>query len=145
MTTTSKFPTIRVYPALSHSPLSPSEDLHSLCSSGAAQENPHIKASIGEGKKTPLPLFSLVLASPKEGAQRWGWHSLLEQDRDTCAGLGTAQCSEIRESSSAGRDGCKETTHSTHRARQWHGPARGTGYVFPMVWEQCEYFLTHCW
>lgn len=56
---------------------------------------------------------------PKEGAQCCGWHSrgsLLEQDEDTCAGLSTAQCSEIRESSSPGRDGCKETTHRTHRA-----------------------------
>lgn len=86
----------------------------------------------GKSSRAAKKGFSSIFpdqVSPKEGAQCCGWHShgwhshgwhsrgaLLEQDKDTCAGLGTAQCSEIRESSSPGRDGSKETTHRTHRA-----------------------------
>lgn len=55
---------------------------------------------------------------------------LSEQDKDTCAGLSTAQCSEIRESSSPGRDGCKETTQNTQSL------SNGTAHE----WEQDMFF-----
>lgn len=102
----------------------PAEDLHSVCSSGKSTHQSIHVGKAQQQKKKPLPLFlevffSLLQVRPGEGAQCCGWHSrgsLLEQDKDTCAGLSTAQCSEIRESSSPGRDGCKETTQRAHGA-----------------------------
>lgn len=80
-----------------------------------------------------------------------------EQDKDTSevspARSRAAQCAEASESlSPPPKTGMAARRHRTfpHRAEypepyEWHVLEKGTGCVFPMVREQCEYFLTHCW
>jgi len=111
--------------------------------------------------KKPLPLiFFPIEVSPKERAQRCSQRSLnspSEWDKDTGAVSPAcwraAQWTEASESlspaSAAGMVARGQRTFP-HRGEyiepaEWHMLEMGTGYVFPMVWEQCEYFLTHCW